>query len=124
VPPPTDTPVVCSLSANFFDLVGNKIDVRVNNGGQVKVIVTGVTLDWPAENEELKEVQMDGRTIWTGTDDAPPSSISEWSGDVGLRVIGPGSSGELRFIFKRAIAAVGYAVAIQFDNGCTVTANR
>ena len=124
VPPPTDTPVVCSLSANFFDLVGNKIDVRVNNGGQVKVIVTGVTLDWPAENEELKEVQMDGRTIWTGTDDAPPSSLSEWSGDVGLRVIGPGSSGELRFIFKRAIAAVGYAVAIQFDNGCSATANR
>ena len=124
VPPPTDTPVVCALNANFFDLVGNKIDVRINNGGPVKVIVTGVTLDWPAENEELKEVQMNGNTVWAGTDNAPPSSISEWSGDVGLRVIGPGSSGELRFIFKRAVAAVGYSVAISFDNGCTVTANR
>ena len=90
----------------------------------MKVIVTGVTLDWPAENEELKEVQMNGNTVWAGTDNAPPSSISEWSGDVGLRVIGPGSSGELRFIFKRAVAAVGYSVAISFDNGCTVTANR
>lgn len=124
-PPPTDTPVpACALSANVNGLTGNKVDVQLQNQGDAAVTVTRVVIDWPIANEELKEVSMGGSTIWSGTENSPPTTLTQWSGDAAARQVNASSTEVLRFTFKRSADPTGYAISVTFDNGCSVTARR
>jgi hypothetical protein len=124
-PPPTDTPVpACALSANVNALTGNKVDVQLQNRGDTLVTVTRVVIDWPVNNEELKEVEMGGSTIWSGTENSPPTTLTQWSGSDAARQVNASSTEVLRFTFKRSADPTGYAISVTFDNGCSVTARR
>ncbi len=111
-------------SANINDLTGNKVDVLLQNLGGNSIRVVSVTIDWPISNEELKEVEMGGTTIWSGPINSSPYTIDQWSGDPGAREINPSGSRTMRFTFKRDAASNGYRIAVSFDNGCKVTARR
>jgi hypothetical protein len=124
-PPPTDTPVpACALSANINNLTGNKVDVQLQNQGADAATVTRVVIDWPVNNEELKEVSMGGSTIWSGTENSPPTTLTQWSGGAAARQVNASSTEVLRFTFKRSADPTGYAISVTFDNGCSATAKR
>lgn len=105
-------------------LTGNKVDVQLQNRGDTLVTVTRVVIDWPVNNEELKEVEMGGSTIWSGTENSPPTTLTQWSGSDAARQVSASSTEVLRFTFKRSADPTGYAISVTFDNGCSVTARR
>lgn len=124
-PPPTDTPVpVCAASASIDSPIGNKIEVRIRNVGDVPITLSRVTIDWPLTNEELREAEMGGRTIWTGNENTSPTTIGNWSGSPEARVIAVGTFENLRLVFKRSAESSGYSVALSFEEGCSATARR
>jgi hypothetical protein len=112
------------LSANVNALTGNKVDVQLQNRGADAATVTRVVIDWPINNEELKEILMGGSVIWSGTENSPPTTITQWSGGDAARQVGASSTEVLRFTFKRSADPTGYAISVTFDNGCSATARR
>ncbi len=90
----------------------------VNNSSQ-NVKIVGLFIDWPAANEELDEIELDGSRIWDERDDTPPSDISSnWEGN---RDIPSGGTKTLTFFFDQDAQPYPYWLKLSFDNGCTVT---
>jgi hypothetical protein len=119
VPPTvTHTPNVC-LSIDFQPAGrnGQEYDIRVLNdtGGNIKVEV--INLSWPASNEELKKVELDGSELWSGEDDPNSANLSSLGGN---RTIPNGSNETMVFFFDSDATSNGYTLRLTFDNGCVV----
>jgi serine/threonine-protein kinase len=102
---------------------GNKVEWDIGNDGGFVVKITAIYLNWPASNQKLDEVSLDGAKIWEGHDSSPPSTIdSGWR--PGNREIPPGSSKRLTFIFHVNAEPSGYGVGVTMNNGCVVTGSQ
>ncbi len=124
-PLPTSTPVPAGLACSDLslgDFTPNAKDVRweVVNGTAVSVTITAIHLDWPASHVELKKIKLGGSLIWKEGDDSPPSDIqSGWQSN---RSLSAGQAKVLAFEFESAADGGGYALLLEFDNTCQLTA--
>jgi hypothetical protein len=78
-----------------------------------------MTLGWPADNQILKQAQIAGTTVFSGSDEASPTAMSGFS-----KTVGPGSSAEIVFTFKVAAASSGYSLTVRTTNGCQDSASH
>jgi len=102
---------------------GKKVEWDLGNDGGFVVKITAIYIDWPASNQKLDEVSLDGSKIWDGNDNDPPTTIdSAWR--PASREIPPGSSKPLTFTFSDNAEPSGYAVGVTMNNGCVVTGGQ
>lgn len=122
---PTATPA-CGTYGSFASPNGTKLDLQLHNNGIETVAVLKVFISWPSSNEVLKEVRMGGVTVWSASDEFPPTSILswEWFGDISQRQINPYTFNTMQFVFKRDAQSSGYNATVEFDNRCVINVNR
>jgi hypothetical protein len=75
-----------------------------------------VSLNWPAPNDELFNVKLEGTFIWSGAD-SPPSASILFSPSEQVDASAP-----IEFHFGLDAEPSGYNLSITFDNGCTAGA--
>jgi hypothetical protein len=92
-------------------------EIRNNSGS--RITIESLNLDWPASNDALFNVFLNGTMIWGGEDLDPPTSISSWIGGSGAREVN--TSADLEFAFGASAAGSGYNLRVNFDNGCQVS---
>jgi hypothetical protein len=129
IPSPTDTPA-CQLSAGSLAVGGNHLRVRLDNQGSSPASILSMTLDWPdtPASQKIKDIHLGGNTIDNSNYNSPPSQIplnGTWSaGHPADRRLSANSQETLDFGFQDPLPATGYNLAINFDNGCSVSASR
>src|SRR3990172_1986900 len=102
---------------------GKKVEWDLGNDGGFVVKITAIYIDWPASNQKLDEVSLDGSKIWDGNDNDPPPTIDS-AGRPASRETPPGSSKPLTFTFSDNAEPSGYAVGVTMNNGCVVTGGQ
>jgi hypothetical protein len=120
-PPPPTTPPPTSCANIAVIWAPNSPQANVNNANAVPVIITGVSLSWPALNGDMVEVWLSGVTLWSGSL-PPPSASPPLGGADGERTIPPAGGKVIKFTFVNAAEKNGYALTITFDIGCSVDA--
>jgi len=100
-----------------------------NNNGTGTVTITGITVSWPKmpSSQKIREVKFGGAIIDSSNYTASPSSIpvdAIWTTQIGDRQLSAFSSKDLDITFQDALQAGGYSVTVNFDNGCSVSANN
>ena len=103
-----------------LDLDSNKADWWITNLGSSPVTIDGLEITWPAVNDVLKKIKLDGGTIYDP--DLPPASASVssgWSGDVLDRQIPAGETFQLRFEFEEDVDldVALYDLEVEFAEG-------
>ncbi len=89
-----------------------------------------MTLDWPntPADQKITEINLGGTLIDTSNYNNPPSAIplnGIWTAGQPVDRQLPANSGkDLEFVFQDPPATTGYALAVTFDNGCSVSASR
>jgi hypothetical protein len=81
-----------------------------------------IDLSWPASNDALFNIFVDGTVVWGSVDTAPPTHITSWVGGQSVREVD--SSVELEAGFGTNAAGSGYNLVITFDNGCQASAGN
>ncbi len=121
-PTPTNTPDPCAgLALAGFTLDDKKVSWTVVNDGLITLEIAEIYLEWPADNDELKKVRLDGETLWDKKDKTSPTTISsDWRNE--SRQVPGGSSNTLTFEFDEEAELADYALELQFDNGCQASA--
>ena len=98
---------------------GKKMDVLLNNVGMDVLTITKVELTWPSGNGELQSVLFGLRnTIWTGVDDAPDATITEFEAGSDL-TIDPGEALKLGFFFQNKTDGGTYTITVTLEGGLT-----
>lgn len=120
-PVPTEDPCD-SISVGSFSYASNVVGWKIINGSGSTVTIEVVDLNWPGENDELFYIFDDGNVVWYDGDPAPPSHIDSWAGSSSLRRVG--TSAQLEASFGVDAATSGYALTIQFDNGCVASTSN
>jgi hypothetical protein len=115
-PPPPTEDVCAKLSLGGFNAQAVRVKWTVNNSSGSSVTIGSMGINWPTYNQSLKRVEVGGSTVWSGEDDQPPTPIS----GVGSS-IPAGSSKEIIFTFKKAVATTDYRLDVGFTNGCSVS---
>src|SRR5262249_6028312 len=99
----------CALSILQTQIIGNVIEITIQDNGSGDSQLTGVSINWPAAtNGALKTISLNGY-IYTGPDVAS-GSIQLTFADLGginpiIRTIKVGQSSKLRFVFANRAAA-------------------
>ncbi len=90
-----------------------------------------MTLNWPhtPASQKILEIHLDGTVIDRSNYTKPPSNIplgGLWTGTGPPtdRLVPGNTSKALEFAFQDELAATGYSLTIQFDNGCSASASR
>ena len=81
-----------------------------------------IDLNWPASNDALFNIFVDGTVVWASVDTAPPTHIDSWVGGQSEREVT--SSADLEAFFGITAAGSGYNLSVIFDNGCQVSAGN
>ncbi len=119
---PTSPGNACAgASLNGFSTHGHKVTWILTNGESTTVQITGLYLDWPEGNEQLRKVRFGARVIWDRKDGQPPTIISSgWKGSSLQRQLGPGGSRSLVFEFKKEVEPSGYLLGVTLDEACEI----
>jgi len=103
---------------------GKKMDVLLVNTGEDILTITKVELTWNAINGGLINgdlVSVDfgaNNTIWTGADDAPDATITDFLAGSDL-TIDPGEGLKLGFFFQSKTKGGEYMVTVTLEGGLT-----
>jgi hypothetical protein len=89
------------------------VSYTLTNNSSISITISTINLNWPGENQSLKQVQVGGNRVWSAGDDEPPTLVT----GVGQSVAS-GSSTQINFTFKRAAASSGYSLTVTLSNGC------
>ncbi|MCJ7717742.1 MAG: hypothetical protein MUO54_14655 [Anaerolineales bacterium] len=131
--PPTNTPIPpsattspCSeISLSWYGYTESRIGWTLDNSGNTVVVISSVQIFWPASNNELELMSLDGDTFWTGNISPPSATISSgWAGGVSRRSITPFHAEILRLWFDDTSQSSGYSVTVEFNNGCSESASH
>jgi len=95
-------------------------EITNDSGATIRIEV--IDVNWPASNDALFNVFVDGSVVWAGEDLTPPTHISSWVGGLSAREVD--SSADLEVFFGTNAAASGYNLLITFDNGCQASAGN
>jgi len=119
----TPTQDVCPLiDVGNFSRMSNIAGWEITNDTGETIRIEVIDLNWPASNDALFNIFVDGSVVWAGEDLTPPTHISSWVGDQSARDVD--SSAELEVFFGTNAAASGYNLLITFDNGCQASAGN
>ena len=89
-----------------------------------------MTLDWPniPKDQKILQILLGGTLIDNSNYNNSPSAIplnGTWTaGQPADRQLPANSGKDLEFVFQDPLAPTGYALAVTFDNGCSVSATR
>jgi hypothetical protein len=116
----------CALSVLSTQIIGNIVEITIQDNGSGDALLTGVSLNWPAaSNGALKAITLNGY-VYSGPD-LTSGSMQLTFADLNAinpitRTIKVGQSQKLRFVFgSRAEANKAlYAATAQFGAGCVV----
>lgn len=115
--PPPDPCSLLSLGGLRRD--GKAVRWSLRNDGTSPQKLIGIMVTWPEENQSLFKVDLAGSTIWVGDETGSPTSISSWIGGETSRIF-TGAQG-LQFRFKANAVEGSYALAVDFESGCSVS---
>ena len=124
--PPSNTPSPCGeLTLSWFGRTSTRIGWTFNNSGNSEFVISSVQITWPASNDELELLSLDGDTFWTGSKSPPSTTISSgWIGGVSRRKINPFENTILRFWFNETSQSSPYSITVGFTNGCSKSASH
>lgn len=107
------------LSVEEMTIKDSFVRWTVRNESDQSALISAVQISWPAENGELRSIQVGDITWWV--DLSPPTAvIPDWEGDVDLRTIGSKESAMIMFAFSENPAAGNYVLRITFDDDCSI----
>jgi hypothetical protein len=112
--PPTPENVCSNVTLGGFNVKAVEVSYTLTNNSSTLITISTINLNWPVENQSLKQVQVGGNRIWSAGDDEPPTLVT----GVGQNVAS-GNSTQINFTFKRAAASGGYSLTVTLSNGCT-----
>jgi predicted Ser/Thr protein kinase len=118
-PTPSLTPTenVCSnVSLGGFNIKAVEVSYSLTNNSSTSIMINAINLNWPIENQSLKQIQVGGDTVWYVGDDEPPTQVS----GIG-KGVAAGTSTQIKFTFKRAAAPASYSLEVTLSGGCTKT---
>jgi len=113
VPPPTEN-VCANVSLGGFNVKAVDVSYTLTNNSSSAITISTINLNWPIENQSLKQMRVGGDTVWSTGDNEPPTQIT----GVGMGVAA-GASSQITFTFKRAAALSGYSLSVTLSNGCS-----
>jgi hypothetical protein len=126
---PSNTPPACQLAAGTATTNARNLHVPIQNNGASTVTVISIVISWPqGGGQQLRSVwfggtQIDGTTYITSPSNIPAGGT--WTmGQPADRQLAAGAGKDLQFTFRRVLPPTGYAVTVNFDNGCSVSANK
>lgn len=127
--PPTATTAPCNISGGGLSASGTDLSISVQNNMSTTVTIASVSVTWieTPSSQKLRWILVGAIQVWMGPDNNSPSDIPSegaWSGLVSDRQIGAGASQSITFIFMNTLQASGYSLTLNFDNGCTLSANN
>jgi serine/threonine protein kinase len=119
-PAPTATENVCAkINLSWKKNQGTTARFTFTNSSGSSVSINSMSLNWPEGNMKLEQAKIGGTTVWSGSDDAPPTSMSGFS-----KSVGAGSSAEIVFTFKKAAGNSGYNLTVHTSGGCQDSASH
>jgi len=86
----------------------------------VNLVITKITISWPAANGFLDEIKLDADSISKGNFSAPSTAVTTFEGSAGRRTIKHGDTDTLKFKFQNKAVAGSYAITVEFASGCSV----
>ena len=95
---------------------------EITNDSGETITIEVIDLNWPASNETLFNISVDGSVVWFDEDLLPPTLINSWVGGQSAREVD--SSADLEAFFGFNAAGSGYNLLITFDNGCQASAGN
>jgi hypothetical protein len=108
------------LSISGFAVNGSEVIWQLANDGSEGRTLSRLVLDWPGTNFSLKKVRLGGSLIWNQGDDAPETDIQGgWKGN---RNLPAGVEKTLLFEFGASANSSSYSLAIDFSDGCQLSA--
>jgi hypothetical protein len=116
-PAPTNTPETGTCSDISLSWSGDaELDISNDYGGDI--ILTEISITWPASNGKLKQIKLGSPALWAGTKN-PPSTTITLTQDPEKRTVADGATKTLRFVFENPAASSDYDVTVEFDVGCS-----
>ena len=115
--------IPCTVEAEssiIFD--GDKLKWNITNTSAFALDISRISISWPFENGDLKEIKFDGDTIHKGLF-SPSTAVIEsgWEGDLGKRTIDAGETYTLEFKFDNDVVLDDVSIAVDFASGCSVS---
>ena len=119
----TPTQDVCPLiDVGSFSRTSTIARWEITNGSGGTIRIAVIDLNWPASNDALFNIFVDGTVVWAGADSLPPTHIDSWIGGPAARDVN--SSATVEAFFGTTAAGSGYNISITFDNGCQASAGN
>lgn len=115
-------PSRCAVFGDDLKIQNDKTGWRIANEGQRTITLGTLFVYWPSGNGALEEVKLGGKTLWSGSQEAPTFEF-DLTADVEDREIRAGKSGELTLEFanKRISREPSdYTILAKFAEGCAV----
>ncbi len=107
-------------TAGTLQLHDREVRWKVANARKVNLVITKITISWPAANGFLDEIKLDADRISKGNFNAPSTVVTTFEGSPGRRTITHGHTDTLKFKFQNKAVAGSYAITVDFANGCSV----
>jgi serine/threonine protein kinase len=113
----TPTQDVCTLiDIGSFSHTSTIAGWEITNDSGATITIEVIDLDWPASNDALFNIFVDGTVVWGGEELLPPTHIDSWIGGQSARDVV--SSAALEAFFGTNAAGSGYNLSVTFENGC------
>ena len=94
----------------------------ITNTSGATITIAAIDLGWPASNDALFSIFVNGTVVWADEDLLPPTYIDSWIGGSSARQVG--TSASLEAGFGTYAAGTGYNLSVTFDNGCQASAGN
>ena len=117
------TAMACEISSDMLlDVSGDKIKWALTNGGDRRLWLDELLVEWPAENGALEKIKLSGDLV---TRDVPPPAFSvdgQWDGDADDRRLDAGQTKELEIQFENDADPLAdlYFLEADFGAGCSI----
>ena len=121
---------LCWLSAGSLAVNNASLILPIQNSGPDPATIVSMTLDWPntPADQKITEIRLGGTVIDSSNYNNSPSAIplnGTWTaGQPADRQLPANSGKDLEFVFQDPLAATGFNLTVNFDNGCSVSASR
>jgi serine/threonine protein kinase len=112
---PTSENVCSNVNLGGYNVQAVNVSYTLTNNSSASITISMINLNWPINNQSLKQVQVGDDRVWSVGDNEPPTLVT----DVGQSVAS-GASTQINFTFKRAAASSGYSLSVTLSNGCTI----
>ena len=120
-PSPTLTPpanVCAQLDLRFHSAISSVAAWQLQNHSGTALTLVRIEIDWPKSNDAIFNAILNGKTIWAGEDQIPPTIMTTWIGDPEDRSVD--RQARVEFLFGTLAASDGYDLRLWFENGCVI----